>query len=378
MVEKKSAPKEKKTTKKIASKEKKTEKTEKKPTKKIDKKIEKKTEKKTEKKIEKKIKKKIEKKIGKKVEKKIGKKIEKKIGKKIGKKIVKKTDNKVEKKTDGLKTEKSQKKKVKTAVSKKPSSLAYGKVMFQAFLWRGKWRFINKAEAEKARKKKLAKLAKLKSEKKEIIQKAKKKKRPTIVTKPIKGEKNGEFRKIHLKRKNYYPSLKRPKAHRPRGFYSKHKRFFRPSLTPGTVLILLAGVNKGKRVVLLKNLSSGLLLVTGPYLLNGVPLRRVQQCHVIGTKTKLDIHSLNLPAKLNDQFFKRIIEKKKIKKGEKTIFVPKKKSYQPNAERKELQKVVDKQLLEVIKKHPQKKLLLAYLSAMFGLKNNQYPHRLQF
>lgn len=53
-------------------------------------------------------------------------------------------------------------------------------------------------------------------------------------------------------------------------------------------------------------------------------------------------------------------------------------SYQPNAERKELQKVVDKQVLDVIKKNPDKKPLLAYLSAMFGLKNNQYPHRLQF
>lgn len=47
-------------------------------------------------------------------------------------------------------------------------------------------------------------------------------------------------------------------------------------------------------------------------------------------------------------------------------------------ERKQDQAEVDKQLLDVIRKHPEKKLLFGYLGAMFSLKNREYPHLMKF
>lgn len=84
------------------------------------------------------------------------------------------------------------------------------------------------------------------------------------------------------------------------------------------MLILLAGRFKGKRVVFLKQLDSGLLLVTGPFKVNGVPLRRVNQRYVIATSTSVDVSGANVGS-VGDAFFKREAAAK-AKKGEEEFF----------------------------------------------------------
>lgn len=89
-------------------------------------------------------------------------------------------------------------------------------------------------------------------------------KKPLTIEKQIGGDKNGEKRIVLLKkRRANYPTADPVTVHHAKKCFHEHHRYLRPSLIPGTICIMLAGPHKGKRVVFLKQLKSGLLLVTG-------------------------------------------------------------------------------------------------------------------
>lgn len=122
---------------------------------------------------------------------------------------------------------------------------------------------------------------------------AKKEEPPAYTEKSVGGGKNGDKRLVPTqKAPKYYPAedVKKPKKSRK----TLHAPTLRSSLHPGQIVILLAGRFKGRRVVFLKQLPSGLLLVTGPFKLNGVPLKRVNQAFVIATTSRLDLHGVEV------------------------------------------------------------------------------------
>merc|ERR1711953_8802 len=119
---------------------------------------------------------------------------------------------------------------------------------------------------------------------------------PTFVEKQINGAKNGGKRMVRVKRlRNDVPTMDKAAKGTSTKFFSKQKRTLRPSLASGTVAIVLAGAHKGKRVIVLKQLASGLVLVTGPLKLNGCPMRRINQRYLLATKTSVDVSAVSCP-----------------------------------------------------------------------------------
>ncbi|KAI0268385.1 ribosomal protein L6e-domain-containing protein [Gloeopeniophorella convolvens] len=190
------------------------------------------------------------------------------------------------------------------------------------------------------------------------------------------GDKNGASRLVPTsKAPRFYPAedVRKPKQSRKAAKPTQ----LRDSIAPGSVLILLAGRFRGKRVVFLKQLESGLLLVTGPYKVNGVPLRRVNQAYVIATSTKIPLGSdFKVDPKINDAYFAKS-EKKRSRSAEEEFFAdgkPKEKEAFPESKAAD-QKEVDKAVLAAVKST---ELLAKYLKSSWGLSKGEYPHQLKF
>merc|ERR1712060_199020 len=197
----------------------------------------------------------------------------------------------------------------------------------------------------------------------------------------IKKQNGGKFPKNAAPAKAEPPATKGPKFYPPEDVVkllaTKRKTNaptkLRASITPGTVLILLAGRFKGKRVIFLKQLDSGLLLITGPFKVNGVPLRRVNQAYVIATSTKIDVSTVDC-AKFDDKYFKKT--EKKEKNNEKDFTADPKPKEPLSAEYMQDQADMDTKLRPLIAKvSPQ---LEAYLGERFTLKHGMKPHEMKF
>jgi len=171
----------------------------------------------------------------------------------------------------------------------------------------------------------------------------------------------------------YYPA-EDVKAPKPSYKVKQNAPKVRKSITPGTVLILLAGRFRGSRVVCLKALESGLLLVSGPYKINGVPIRRVSQAYVIATSTKIDVSKVDV-SKFNDEYFSRANDPK-VAEGEDEFFAgDAPKPAVVSDQRKADQKAVDASLLKAVEAVP---MMEGYLAAKFSLSDNDRPHKMLF
>ena len=144
-------------------------------------------------------------------------------------------------------------------------------------------------------------------------------------------------------------------------------------ITPGTVCIILKGKHAGKRVVLLKTIKSGNLLVTGPRKINTVSLAKITPRHVIVTSTKIDLGDFKLVDTVEEKFLK---PRKLVVKDE-VLGIDKdktKKSVKPMGWRKTKNKI-NKHVARAVNSMPD---LTSYLQSVFSLRKGEYPHEMKF
>ena len=184
-------------------------------------------------------------------------------------------------------------------------------------------------------------------------------------------KKNAEENKGLKLKKNWYP-VSDLKSHFKRKCKIPKKTHISAELVPGQVLILLSGRFRGRRVVFLKKLESGLLLVTGPYKYNGVPLKRVNAAYVLPTNTKLKVDD-KVAQSVDDKLFLRRDIKRESEKD--FLVDDKTKKERLTDDRKKAQEDVDTQVKKAVDEVP---MMKEYLRNRFALKNGDKPHLMKF
>ena len=114
--------------------------------------------------------------------------------------------------------------------------------------------------------------------------------------------------------------------------------------------------------------------VPGPYNVNGVPLKRVNQAYVIATSTAVPLPKLDL-ASFTDEYFAKPKAEGKTKDAEGKFFEAAKTKTETSEARKADQVKVDAALGPLVEKT---EMLKAYLQSKFSLKKGDKPHEMKF
>ncbi len=118
-------------------------------------------------------------------------------------------------------------------------------------------------------------------------------------------------------------------------------------------------------------------MVTGPYKINGVPLKRLNQAYCIPTSTRVRLNGVDF-SEINDAYFARTKTKRKTK-GEDQYFAAETEKSQEEKDildkKKTTQATLDAALVKNVKAVP---MLKQYLGSRFSLSNQSRPHEMTF
>ncbi|KAH0474345.1 MAG: uncharacterized protein KVP18_003916 [Porospora cf. gigantea A] len=148
----------------------------------------------------------------------------------------------------------------------------------------------------------------------------------------------------------------------------------RKSLKPGVVCIILAGPAAGKRVVCLRVLRNGTLVVVGPKSVNGVGLRSINHRYVIATSTVIDVSAVDT-SKFDEAYFSVAKKTKGEKKAERNFLRQGQDPVKDTTQLTQDEDALDKLIAPLVEKTP---FMKQYLSSRFRVNKHNVPHRVKF